>query len=126
MGYRYFSQAGAAMITNSISEKMHELLLEHIRTMDGKFGIILDGTTDHSNNHLVTVLFELLEQNSPKCHFYRMLKLGSEENADAHLKILIDAFVKDNILHEVKTKLISYTSGKLLLEFCTYSTLTIT
>ena len=115
MGYRYASKNGAAMITHSISEKMHQLLLEHVRTMEGKMGIILDGTTDHSNNHLITVLFELLEENSPKCHYYRMLQLGSEENADAHLNILIKAFEEDNILDAVKTKLISYTSGKLLL-----------
>ena len=117
MGYRYFSRYGAALITKTISEKMHELLLEHIRTMEGKMGIILDGTTDHSNNHLVTVLLVLLEENSPKCHHYRMLKLGSEEDADAHLRILIKAFDDDHILDDIKTKLISYTSGKLLLEF---------
>ena len=64
MGWRFFSKYGAAIITNSISEKMHELLLQHIRTMDGKLGIILDGSTDHNNNHLVTVLFQLLENNA--------------------------------------------------------------
>ena len=114
MGWRFFSRHGAAIITNSISEKMHDLLLQHIRTMDGRLGIIIDGSTDHNNNHLVTVLFQLLENNSPKCHFYRMLKLGSEEDAEAHLNILIKAFEDDNILGAVRDKLISYTSGKLL------------
>ena len=64
MGYHYSSRKSAAMIMQSISEDFHQQLLKHIKENDSKIGIIVDGSTDSSGNHFVTVLFEILEQVS--------------------------------------------------------------
>ena len=62
MGYHYYSKKSAGIIMESISEDMHQALLNHIKQNNEKIGIILDGSTDSSGNHFVAVLFEILEQ----------------------------------------------------------------
>ena len=72
--------------------------------------IILDASTDESSNHLLAVLFTILESNQPKVHFYRLLNLGYKSTAKDHVAILKAAFEEDEILDEMKEFLVGWTS----------------
>ena len=64
LGFHFHSAYSAAKIMESISQDMHLALMNHIKENDDKFGIILDGSTDSSGNHFLSVLFEILEKVS--------------------------------------------------------------
>ena len=110
MGTHHFSHKSAVSMTNSISTSMHGLLLKKIKTENLPLGLILDGSTDSSNNHYIALLFQLLEDNLPKVHFYRLVTLGSKENADAMVEKIVNAFKEDNIFLDMKKKLVAFTS----------------
>ena len=72
--------------------------------------IILDASTDVSANHVLAVLFIILENNSPKVHYYRLLDLGFKATAEDHVKILKAAFEEDELLDDIKELLVGWTS----------------
>ena len=94
----------------SISTTMHNRLLDHIRTSPYPISIIVDGSTDVSNNHLLAILIQTLEDDMPMNYYYALIKLETDESAESQTEALIDKLTKDNIYDAVQNKIISFVS----------------
>ena len=89
---------------------MHNRLLDHIRSSPYPISIIVDGSTDISNNHLLAILIQTLEDEMPMNYYYALVKLQTDESAESQTQALIDKLTTDNIYEAVQSKIVSFVS----------------
>ena len=110
MGHRHFSPNSAKKITHMISMSFHQSLIDHILSTNSPVGMIIDGSVSGPNKHFVAILFEVIENNTPTCHFYRLVQLGVQEDANAIVEAILAAFKEDGIYEKLQKTLVSFTS----------------
>ena len=94
-----------------MSQSIHTNLIKYLQTYDGPISVMLDGSTDRSQNHYLTVYLQALEQErTAVVHFYKLFSIGTIGTAEELLKALIEEFEKDIMLEYLKNNLIGYGS----------------
>ena len=71
--------------------------------------MILDGSTDSSSNHVLSVSFQTLENNKPVVHFYKLINMGFSATAKDHVDAIGKAFTEDLLLDDMKELLVGWT-----------------
>lgn len=97
MGYHHREKCGAISMMESISSNMHERLLRHMLSENLPFSIIVDGSADITDNHYLSVYFQILEENVPVIVFYKLVELSSDVTALGIYKSVKDAFQSENV-----------------------------
>ena len=103
----------ASTLTNmaaSISDTMHNRLKTYLRENTFPLSIIVDGSTDKGNKHLLAVLFQTLEEDVPVTYYYGLLELQTDETAEGQTDVLIGQLEKDNVYESIKNRVISFVS----------------
>ena len=103
----------AATLTNmaaSISKTMHNRLITSLQQSSSPISIIVDGSTDKSNKHLLAVLFQTLEEDVPVTYYYGLLELKTDETAEGQTDVLMDKLKTDLLFPQIKNRVISFVS----------------
>ena len=67
-------------------------------------------STDTRQKHYLVVLFQAIENNTPKVYFYRLLPIGEDETAVGLLNVMKEAFQQDGIENKIKAILVGFTA----------------
>ena len=94
----------------TISNMMHDILINSLKRNSNPISLIVDTSTDQGNNHQLVVLFQTLEAEVPVTYFYRFIKLGSDQTAEAQTIALIKQLKDDDLFDHVKKNIISFVS----------------
>lgn len=78
-----------------ISSEMHTTLISHLTEKSLPLSIILDSSTDSSQNHNLIVYLQALERNGPTVYFYKLISLEANESASGLLNALTSQFDKE-------------------------------
>ena len=97
-------------MTAHISKEMHNILLKKIKEKKDPLTLIIDSSHDSSANHICILLFQTLEDDVPVVHFYRALHFGARSRGIDYQREITKAFVDDDIMSEVKSSLVAWTS----------------
>ena len=82
MGTKCANYNAARDMTMAISEVIQKDLVEKIRTMNEPFSLILDGSTDRTQDHVLAVLFQwVTPEGEIQEGFYKLIKIGFDESA---------------------------------------------
>ena len=71
---------------------------------------VLDGSTDVSNLHFLTVHLVTIENFMPIHYFYGFLEIKDDESAAAQAQLLYNKFVKDDIVGVIKRRIVAMTT----------------
>ena len=71
--------------------------------------MILDGSTDSSANHVLSVSFQTLENNNSVVHFYKLINMGFSATAKDHVDAIGKAFTEDLLMDDMKELLVGWT-----------------
>ena len=110
LGTQCKSPATQNRMIASISNMMHELLIKSIKLSANPLSLIVDTSTDQGNTHQLVVLFQTLHREIPVTYFYRFVKLGSDQTAEAQTEALIKALKQDDLFDHVKKHITSFVS----------------
>lgn len=97
MGFHHNNRDGATAIMSSISEYMHQQLIDYMYYNDLPFSIILDGSTDITNSHYLIIYFQILENNSPSVVFYKLVETTSVVTAKGYFETIKNSFYEENV-----------------------------
>jgi len=109
LGNHHFDRNSATRISENISQKMHQILLQHFKTKHYPMSIILDTSSDFANKNYMLVYFRSIEQNYPTIYFYRCLYVPLE-TAESLFNTLRNALVEDGLLQTVTDYLYGFGS----------------
>lgn len=104
LGTHHYERTSASRMLLTISDSFHFKLLNHLSMTRYPISLIIDATTDNRGKHHLIFYLRSLEadkkdgvtlQLRPVLYFYKLLEFGMEENAVAHLNMLITTFQGD-------------------------------
>lgn len=81
----------------AISSSMHKLLLRHMLSENLPFSVIVDGSADISDNHYLSMYFQILDRNVPVIVFYKLILLSSDVTAAGIYKSVNDALQSEDV-----------------------------
>ncbi len=110
--HHHYEARGAQRILLFISNHMHDTLIGDLKSRRGHdpISLILDGSTDASNNHYIICFFQLLENNFPVIHFYKLIPLEDDETAKGIFAAIKNQWDVDGITTFMKENLVAYAS----------------
>ena len=88
MGEALHGREDCKQIMTFISEKMSTIWKGEMMKTDRPFTMIVDGSHDASAYHYMVVMLHTIEENRPKSTFYRLLKMGKKEDAEAFYEVI--------------------------------------
>lgn len=97
MGYHHREKCGATTMMESISSNMHKRLLNHMMAKNLPFSIVVDGSADISDNHYMSIYFQILDNNVPVIVFYKLVLLSSDVTAAGIYKSVRDALQSEDV-----------------------------
>jgi hypothetical protein len=116
MGFHHDNRMGTLRMIRCISDTMHRDLVTEVNIPNFPISLMVDTTTDSTNNHLMITYLYFLRNNNPIVQFYRLIKIGFSENSESLYNLLIDAFKNDKMEGFLRRNLITFiTDGYLTL-----------
>lgn len=97
MGYHHREKCGALSMMESISSNMHKLLLNHMLSKNLSFSIIVDGSSDISDFHYLSVYFQILYENVPVIAFYKLIELTLDVTGEGIYNSIKQAFLSEKV-----------------------------
>ena len=110
LGGQCKSAATHTKMVATISNLMHQKLIDSIKTNRNPMSLIVDASTDKGNIHQLSVLFHTLENEVPTTYLYGLLELGTNQGAEAQTTTLVDQLKEDGLFNHVKKHTISFVS----------------
>lgn len=112
MGHHHREKCGAIAIMETISKNMHKLLMKHIISKNLPFSLIVDGSTDSSDVHFMSIFFQILEDNVPVIVFYKLVELSVDVSARGIHKSIVNAFESEELdfLNYFKRNIVGFAS----------------
>ena len=112
MGEHYINYPGAIKMLKFVYHDNHEKLIDTIMNSGHPISLITDAATDNVRNHYLAVLFQTLEHGAPVVYFYKLIPLGSNENAKALLNKIVYEFEgeKHGFAAHMKRHLVGFSS----------------
>lgn len=105
MGDRYYSMKSFNEMLEFLSDQFQNKLVQKL--MKGlPISMVLDGSDDCQNNHLLSVSFVTFSGNRPITYFYRLLDITHSQGAEAMMNTVVAAFKEDNLFEVMKTNLV--------------------
>ena len=125
LGRHHHDNNAAKRMCVFISDEMHKELINHLKTVDSPFSLIVDTSTDYAGNHFLIVLIRAFEFDKnaeneitaerPVVYFYRLIEMGHSEDAQTMLNLIDTALEDDNkfggrFRDKFKKKLVGFAS----------------
>lgn len=112
MGFHHREKCGATSMMELISSSMHQRLLKHMLSEQLPFSIIVDGSSDISDNHYLSIYFQILEKNVPVVVFYKLVELSSDVTAQGIYTSVKTALQNEDVdlLNYFRTNLVGFAS----------------
>ena len=110
MGTACASRSTFTKMGATLGKSMHNRLTLFLKSSKAPLSIIVDASTDVSNNHLMAVIIQTTENEVPVQFFYALLPIGSDETAEAQTALLVDKLKQDEVFEPVKNKIVSFVS----------------
>uniref|UniRef100_A0A915KNL8 Transposase n=1 Tax=Romanomermis culicivorax TaxID=13658 RepID=A0A915KNL8_ROMCU len=95
MGYHHYDRISASHMALVISEEMYKMLIQLLTSKQYPLSIIIDSSTDASQNHYLIAYFQALENGTPVVYFYKLVQLDVDEIAAALLNKLVETWNKE-------------------------------
>lgn len=92
LGYHHYDRTSAVRMVNVISTEMHDSLIKQLTDKQSPVSLIVDSSTDNSQNHYLIAYFQALESNIPVIYFYKLILLQADETASGLLQALVNAW----------------------------------
>lgn len=111
LGFHHSDRRSIVRMVESMSNFMHEKMIEHMLSKNSPFSIIIDGS-DLNGLHYLIVYFQVLENNTPVVAFYRLIQTSSDITGEGLFKVLKNAIIeeKHDLFSYFKKNLIGYSS----------------
>ena len=109
LGSHHYERTSATRMMETISQKMHYILIEYIKKQQTPFSIVVDTATDGGNKNYFFIFLRALENYSPVYYFYRSLHVKSER-AEALFQLLVDAFQEDGLYNSFLLQTVGFAS----------------
>jgi hypothetical protein len=77
-----------------MADESNSLIIKYLISRQLPFSVILDGSSDVANNHVVLVYFQLVEGTRTVVLFFSILKLGKSSRAPDYVKALQQSVIK--------------------------------
>lgn len=97
MGFHHYHRKSATEMMNSMSNYMHKQLVDYMFYSNLPFSIIIDGSTDKSNNHYLIIYFQLLENDVPILCFYKLVETSSTVTAKGYFESIQKAMYTEDV-----------------------------
>ena len=110
MGTQCISSFAHTKMAASISNLMHQRLIDSLKGNASPLSIIADASTDAGNIHQLAVLFHTLEKDVPVTYLYGLLTLGADQSALAQTEVLVKHLTDDGLFNHIKDNVISFVS----------------
>lgn len=112
MGCHHYDRKSATLMMELMSSTMHETFIKHLVSKNLPLSIILDGSTDSSENHFLIVYFQAMEENVPIVYFYKLIEISVDETAAGYFKSLADSFIEEerDLYNHLRHNLIGFAS----------------
>ena len=111
LGTHHFDRTSATKIMENISELMHSTLIKSLKENNQPLSIILDTSTDATNNNFLLIYIRSIENNYPMTYFYRCLHITSE-TSESLFNVIKEALKKIHYLNILRKKhMVSYLMG---------------
>lgn len=78
LGFHHYERSGCVAMTLELSKYFHEISIDYLIENKNPISLIVDDTTDMSNNHFKIVYFQTIEDTNPVIYFYRLIETKSE------------------------------------------------
>ena len=96
-----------SQMINTMSNDFHKKLIEAINTRDSPISILIDTTTTNMNDHVLVIFFTHVTDNKLKISFYKLINVGSVEDAEAQYQLLLNNFEEDGISDSIHHLLVA-------------------
>lgn len=96
MGYHHYDRNSAFKMGLSISNHMHKTLVENLISQNKPISIIIDGSTDSSQQHFLIIYLECVEKNIPILYFYALIPTSTDESARGFFDCIIQKFDQED------------------------------
>lgn len=112
LGFHHREKCGSINMMESISLNMHKFLLQHMLSKQLPFSIIVDGSSDISDFHYLTIHFQILDDNIPVVVFYKLIELSVDVTGAGIYQSMKDAFQSEAVdfFKYFKENLVGYAS----------------
>ena len=98
MGTKCANEKAAKAMTLAISEVYHKDLVQKMKDMTSPFSVIIDASTDRSQEHVLVVLFQYLTpEGKIQESFYKLVEIKLDESAEGQLLEFQKALEKDDL-----------------------------
>ena len=108
LGKYYGNRDGVQMMTSSISQRMHLILIEYILKENRPISIIMDTSVDLNKVNYLSVLLQTIEDERPAVYFYRLLPLKAAGTGEGIFNLVKNALQEDKLLDYFKKNLVGY------------------
>lgn len=81
LGTHHADHMAAKRMTETISSKMHNILIQYIKTKKMPFSILIDTSTDQRNRNYMFIFIRTVENFWPVSYFYRSIHIQSETSS---------------------------------------------
>ena len=111
VGFLYLNPSGYKLILMSISQTMHDALVERLLSDQPTLSVMIDTSTDISSQATLAIVFHIFGQNGQvEVVLYRILKITTAETSDALFSLFISALREDGLENYVKSRCIGFSS----------------
>lgn len=112
MDYHHHGKCGATSMMETISSSMHKLLLNYMLSENLPFSIIVDGSSDITDNHYLSIYFQILDNNVPAIVFYKLVELSVDVTGEGIYKSVRDALQSEDVylFNYFRNNLVGYAS----------------
>ena len=112
LGTRFTGRDGATSMIHFLSDVMHSKLIRNLTSNRAPVSLIVDGSTDSTNQHVLVVLLQTVLDGKPTVSFYGMIPLGVDETARGLYNALTREWAKEphGFLDYMRENLVSYIS----------------
>jgi len=112
MGHHHLERTSATRMMMLISLDMHKTLIRSVCSKKLPISIIVDSSTDASQNHYLIVYFQRIENDVPVIYFYKLIKLAADESAAGLFRAIENQITSDGpaFTNNVKENLIGFAS----------------
>ena len=110
LGTQCKSRFTITKMVESIGKSMHQRLITSLKSNPNPLSIIVDTATDKAKIHELAVLFHTMENDAPVDYLYGLLRMGSDQTAEAQTDILVKHLKKDGLYDHVKEHIIAFVS----------------
>ena len=110
LGNSYYSTEGFNTMMEFLSSELHKQMIANLLRDEQPLSLLVDGSNDRNDRHILSVSFVTLSRNKPVTYLYRLLDVSNDQSAEGLLTSIMTAFEEDNLQHHIKSHLYGYSS----------------